>query len=92
MVYFRDAEARGVFYDELTWLCVNQHGAFNSPVWFNVGLYHQYGVGKAQEPAITFTIARLAKRSGAASQYEYPRKRLLHSERGRHMETSCGWR
>src|SRR5262245_33014527 len=23
-----------VFYDELTWLCLNQHGAFNSPVWF----------------------------------------------------------
>ncbi|MFZ4819860.1 MAG: vitamin B12-dependent ribonucleotide reductase, partial [Limisphaerales bacterium] len=23
-----------VFYDELTWLCVNQYGAFNSPVWF----------------------------------------------------------
>src|SRR5215207_7982978 len=36
-----------LFYDELTWLCVNQYGAFNSPVWFNVGLYHEYGVGKA---------------------------------------------
>src|SRR5260221_3459618 len=35
-----------VFYEELTWLCLNQYGAFNSPVWFNVGLYHQYGVGK----------------------------------------------
>ncbi len=32
------------FYDELTWLCVNQYVAFNSPVWFNVGLYHQRGV------------------------------------------------
>ena len=32
------------FYDELTWLCVHQYGAFNSPVWFNVGLHHQYGV------------------------------------------------
>src|SRR5262252_673771 len=31
-----------VFYNELTWLCLNQYGAFNSPVWFNVGLYHQY--------------------------------------------------
>ena len=29
-----------VFYDELVWLCLNQYGAFNSPVWFNVGLYH----------------------------------------------------
>ena len=36
-----DAEA---FYDELTFLCTNQVGAFNSPVWFNVGLHAQYGV------------------------------------------------
>src|SRR3989441_1413273 len=42
--YFRKADSE-VFCDELTWLCVNQYGAFNSPVWFNVGLYHQYGVG-----------------------------------------------
>src|SRR5882724_2093723 len=35
--YFADAEAAETFYDELTWLCLNQHGAFNSPVWFNVG-------------------------------------------------------
>ena len=32
------------FYRELTYLCINQRGAFNSPVWFNVGLYHQSGV------------------------------------------------
>jgi len=44
--YFADQEAAEIFYDDLTWLCLNQHGAFNSPVWFNVGLYHQYGVGK----------------------------------------------
>ena len=36
------------FYRELTWLCVHQHGAFNSPVWFNVGLFHQYGVKGSQ--------------------------------------------
>jgi ribonucleoside-diphosphate reductase alpha chain len=36
------------FYDELTWLCVNQYGAFNSPVWFNVGLYHQSGIGGSE--------------------------------------------
>ncbi len=32
------------FYDELTWLCLQQYASFNSPVWFNVGLNHQYGV------------------------------------------------
>lgn len=42
--YFASPEDGEQFYRELTWLCLNQHGAFNSPVWFNVGLYHQYGV------------------------------------------------
>ncbi len=42
--YFATKEDGERFYDELTWLCVNQYGSFNSPVWFNVGLYHQYGV------------------------------------------------
>jgi ribonucleoside-diphosphate reductase alpha chain len=32
------------FYRELSWLCLHQHAAFNSPVWFNVGLLHQYGI------------------------------------------------
>src|SRR5262249_46340953 len=44
--YFADEKTAEIFYNELTWLCLNQHGAFNSPVWFNVGLHHQYGVGK----------------------------------------------
>ena len=42
--YFDSPEDGEQFYRELTWLCLHQHGAFNSPVWFNVGLYHQYGV------------------------------------------------
>ncbi|WP_182870362.1 vitamin B12-dependent ribonucleotide reductase [Stieleria mannarensis] len=36
------------FYRDLTWLCLHQHGAFNSPVWFNVGLHQQYGVTGAK--------------------------------------------
>jgi len=42
--YFRTDEDAEIFYNELTWLCVNQYGAFNSPVWFNVGLLDVYGV------------------------------------------------
>ncbi|MBX3426035.1 MAG: vitamin B12-dependent ribonucleotide reductase [Pirellulales bacterium] len=42
--YFASAEDGERFYRDLAWLCLHQHGAFNSPVWFNVGLYHQYGV------------------------------------------------
>lgn len=42
--YFASNEDGERFYRDLSWLCLHQHGAFNSPVWFNVGLYNQYGV------------------------------------------------
>ena len=70
--YFADAEAAEIFYDELTWLCGNQHGAFNSPVWFNVGLYHQYGIGKGAGAGNYFYNRETGKAERAASQYEYP--------------------
>jgi ribonucleoside-diphosphate reductase alpha chain len=70
--YFADAEAAETFYDELTWLCLNQHGAFNSPVWFNVGLYHQYGIGKGGGAGNYFYNRETGKAERAASQYEYP--------------------
>src|SRR6266567_4265528 len=44
--YFADPRSAEAFYNDLSWLCLNQHGAFNSPVWFNVGLYQEYGIGK----------------------------------------------
>ena len=46
--YFASPEDGENFYRDLTWLCLNQHGAFNSPVWFNVGLHHLYGVSGAK--------------------------------------------
>ena len=36
--YFASAESRNIFRDELAHLLVEQKMAFNSPVWFNVGL------------------------------------------------------
>src|SRR5436305_2792589 len=70
--YFADAETAGIFYDELTWLCVNQYGAFNSPVWFNVGLYHEYGVGKASGKGNWFFNHKTGEAERATTQYEYP--------------------
>ncbi|HEV3148960.1 MAG TPA: vitamin B12-dependent ribonucleotide reductase [Chthoniobacterales bacterium] len=70
--YFADAEASEIFYDELTWLCLNQHGAFNSPVWFNVGLYHQYGIGKGAGAGNYFYNRATGEAERAATQYEYP--------------------
>jgi ribonucleoside-diphosphate reductase alpha chain len=42
--YFETKTDAENFYQDLTYLCVNQYGAFNSPVWFNVGLHDIYGV------------------------------------------------
>jgi ribonucleoside-diphosphate reductase alpha chain len=42
--YFDDREEAELFNHELKWLCLHQYAAFNSPVWFNVGLYHKYGI------------------------------------------------
>src|SRR3989475_1517079 len=70
--YFADEQSAETFYDELTWLCLNQHGAFTSPVWFNVGLYHQYGVGKDGGAGNYFYNRETGKAERAPSQYEYP--------------------
>ena len=40
--YFRTEEDAQTFHDELLHLLVRQKGAFNSPVWFNCGLWHKY--------------------------------------------------
>jgi ribonucleoside-diphosphate reductase alpha chain len=69
--YFSKSDGE-VFYEELTWLCVNQYGAFNSPVWFNVGLYHQYGVGKTSAKGNWFYNRQTGQAERAGTQYEYP--------------------
>jgi ribonucleoside-diphosphate reductase alpha chain len=70
--YFADVQTAEIFYDELTWLCLNQHCAFNSPVWFNVGLYHQYGVGKGAGAGNYFYDRTSGKAERAPTQYEFP--------------------
>ena len=68
--YFATVTDGENFYRELAWLCLHQHGCFNSPVWFNVGLYHQYGVrgcrGNYRWDTETSSIQR------PETPYEYP--------------------
>ena len=40
--YFRSEDDAKIFNAELTHLLVRQKAAFNSPVWFNLGLWHKY--------------------------------------------------
>jgi ribonucleoside-diphosphate reductase alpha chain len=42
--YFATKADADAFEAELSYLLVHQYGAFNSPVWFNLGLWHEYGI------------------------------------------------
>ena len=70
--YFADKASAETFYQELTWLCVNQYGAFNSPVWFNVGLWHEYKVGKGRGEGNYYYDRKAGEARRAPTQYEYP--------------------
>lgn len=69
--YFSKSDGE-VFYNELVWLCLNQYGAFNSPVWFNVGLFSQYGVGNKSSRGNWFYNPDTDEAERAQTQYEYP--------------------
>jgi len=58
------------FYHELCYLCVNQYGAFNSPVWFNVGLFHQSGIDGSE--GNYHWDAHSASPTKTLRSYEYP--------------------
>ena len=68
--YFASEKDGENFYRELAWMCTHQFGSFNSPVWFNVGMYHQYGVtgcrGNYNYDVQTGTIRR------PDTPYEFP--------------------
>lgn len=70
--YFRTKTDAENFYKDLTWLCANQYGAFNSPVWFNVGLWHQYSIGKTSGQGNFYYNQEKGRAERAPTQYEYP--------------------
>jgi ribonucleoside-diphosphate reductase alpha chain len=70
--YFADEAQAKIFGEELTWLLANQYGAFNSPVWFNLGLYQKYGVGKDSGKGNFYWDQEHDVVMRANSQYEYP--------------------
>ncbi len=42
--YFVTTQDADAFESELVYMLITQRGAFNSPVWFNTGLWHEYGI------------------------------------------------
>jgi len=68
--YFATKADADAFEAELSHLLVNQYGAFNSPVWFNLGLWHEYGiVGSGGNWAWNADAEQVAETKGA---YERP--------------------
>ena len=50
--YFVDAQEAETFESELKWLIIHQRAAFNSPVWFNIGV-----AGVPQQASACFILA-----------------------------------
>ncbi|MHC4758983.1 MAG: vitamin B12-dependent ribonucleotide reductase, partial [Planctomycetota bacterium] len=68
--YFATAQDAENFYHDLTWLCINQYGSFNSPVWFNVGLYDVYDIPGSKHNFHWDTESKEAV--PCDNSYEYP--------------------
>ena len=68
--YFAGVEQADTFESELSFMLVNQYGAFNSPVWFNCGLFQRYGItGQGGNWAWSDANATVFETSTA---YEFP--------------------
>ena len=67
--YFKSKDDMEVFQDELTYILVNQLAAFNSPVWFNCGLFHEYAIEGNKGNYYYCLVERKVKESPG---YEHP--------------------
>ena len=65
--YFATKADADAFEAELSYLLVNQYGAFNSPVWFNCGLWHEYGIKGSGGNWAAGSVGRRGPRPAAAS-------------------------
>jgi ribonucleoside-diphosphate reductase alpha chain len=69
--YFASREDGERFHDELVVLLLTQRAAFNSPVWFNAGLYHEYGIRSSSRAWRCDAAAGVVK-VGPGEAYRYP--------------------
>ncbi|MFO7724957.1 MAG: vitamin B12-dependent ribonucleotide reductase [Oceanipulchritudo sp.] len=70
--YFQSEQEAAIFEEDLSWLLINQTGAFNSPVWFNLGLYDAYGIGRESAKGNYYWDQREEGVRRAPNQYQYP--------------------
>jgi ribonucleoside-diphosphate reductase alpha chain len=68
--YFKTPKARDVFRSELASLVLTQKAAFNSPVWFNVGLWPKYKL--RGQSSLWHWDEKRGTAAQAKSAYEFP--------------------
>ena len=61
-----------ILHEELAYMAVHQMFAFNSPVWFNVGLGQEYGKREGDETSWTYKYGPRGKRVGHVDPYLHP--------------------
>jgi ribonucleoside-diphosphate reductase alpha chain len=91
--YFADAESKHAFHDELKHLLVEQKMAFNSPVWFNVGVQAKPQcsacfINSVQDSMDS--IMNLAKTEGMLFKWGSGTGTNFSSLRGSRESLSCG--
>src|SRR5208283_1920980 len=94
--YFATRADAETFEAELSYLLVNQVGAFNSPVWFNCGLWHEYKIpGGGGNWAWNMDAERAgaegakALRSTGPSAYGVDRPDDVYETRGAYERPQC---
>lgn len=69
--YFSSEEDARAFYDELSYMLMNQMAAPNSPQWFNTGLHWAYGVDGPSQGHY-YVDPSTGKLTKSKSSYEHP--------------------
>ncbi len=78
--YFDSEEDALAFYDELTYMLVNQMGAPNSPQWFNTGIHWAYGIdGPSQGHYYCDPVTGKVVKSKSAYEHPQPHACFIQS-------------
>jgi ribonucleoside-diphosphate reductase alpha chain len=64
--YFKDSEQAQIFEDEIAHILLMQKASFNSPVYFNVGIFSEYGImGTAENFVVDLKTGRATAQTNA---------------------------
>ena len=70
--YFNSKEEADIFEDELTYILLSQRAAFNSPVWFNLGLFHDYGIVEKTDDGLYYWDSETDSIKQSKDSYSHP--------------------